>query len=88
MSNTEPKKRGRKPKLTKQQHLEQLDNDIQCLKQVVEELREDEKRIASLSLKRVPELLQETFKNLEEDIEELENGYKELSSQPELLQQN
>ena len=55
------------------------------LKQIIQDLKDDELKLAPLSsqLKRVPELIQETIKNLEEDEQELNENYDEILAQPE-----
>ena len=52
------------------------------LKQIVQELREDENKIQGLGLKKTPELLKETINNLDEDIQDMQEEYDELSKQP------
>ena len=48
----------------------------------MQDLKEDESRIQGLGLKRVPELVKETIKNLDEDIQDMQEEYEELSKQP------
>ncbi len=48
------------------------------VKLIIEELKEDEVKVLSMTLKRVPELLKETIKNMEEDKEEIDEKLKEL----------
>ena len=78
-----PKKRGRtKKQLTKEEKLKLLSDASNELKQIKQDLKEDESRIQGLGLKRVPELVKETIKNLDEDIQDMQEEYEELSKQP------
>jgi len=78
-----PKKRGRtKKQLTKEEKLKLLSDASNELKQIMQDLKEDESRIQGLGLKRVPELVKETIKNLDEDIQDMQEEYEELSKQP------
>jgi hypothetical protein len=57
------------------------------LKQILQELREDENKIQGLGLKKIPELVKETIKNLDDDIKDMQEECEELSklpSQPEI----
>jgi hypothetical protein len=80
VSKPEPKKRASRAKkqLTKEETLKMLSDASNELKQVVLDLKEDEIKLAAISLKKVPELVKETLKNLEEDIEEINEQHKEL----------
>ena len=77
------RKRGRtKKQLTKEEKLKLLSDASNELKQIMQDLKEDESRIQGLGLKRVPELVKETIKNLDEDIQDMQEEYEELSKQP------
>jgi hypothetical protein len=52
------------------------------LKMIIQDLKEDEGKVLPLGLKKVPELIKETLKNLEEDLEDIEEKYKEVSVMP------
>ena len=76
----EPKQRKSraKPKPTKEEAIKMLQDASNDLKQIIIDLREDEQRVASLQLKKVPELIKETLCNLAEDQEEIEEQLTEL----------
>ena len=71
-----------KKQLTKEEKLKLLSDASNALKQIMQDLKEDESRIQGLGLKRVPELVKETIKNLDEDIQDMQEEYEELSKQP------
>ncbi len=79
-----PKKRGRtKKQLTKEEKLKLLSDASNELKQIMQDLKEDESRIQGLGLKEFQtELVKETIKNLDEDIQDMQEEYEELSKQP------
>jgi len=52
-------------------------NDI---KTIIQDLKEDEQKLSSIPLKKIPELLKETLNNLDEDMKEIDEQYKELLS--------
>ena len=64
----EPKKRASraKPKPTREELIKMLVDSQTEIKQIIQELKEDESRIQCMGLKKVPELLTETLKNMEE----------------------
>ena len=76
----EPKQRKSraKPKPTKEEAIKMLQDASNDLKQIIIDLREDEQRVASLQLKKLPELIKETLCNLAEDQEEIEEQLTEL----------
>ena len=78
----EPKKREPKKKPTKEESLKLLSEASNELQHIMKELKEEELKIASIPLKRIPELLNETYNNLKEDIEELDAKSKELLAIP------
>ena len=57
---------------------------IDELKQIMIDLKEEEVKISSLQLKRLPELLKETISNLEEDRDEIQEKYDELLAAPDV----
>ena len=75
----EPKKRAPKKKPTKEEGLKMLLDTSNELKQIINDLKEDEIKLCQMHFKRVPDLVKETIKNLEEDLIELDERYKELS---------
>lgn len=86
MSNPVAKKprapRAKKQQPTKEEILKQLQEKIDLVKQIRIELQEDEAKIAGLSLKRVPELISETWPQLDEDEKEVQEKYDELLAVP------
>lgn len=80
----EPKKKvsRAKAKPTKEEALKMLQDASGELKQIIYDLKEDDLKLCSLQLKRVPELVRETLKNLEEDKQELDEEYEELLKLP------
>lgn len=83
--NAEPKKRGRakKQKPTKEEALKLLMDAINDIKQNIQELKEDEARISSMGLKRLPELAKEELEDLQEDLQEVEAEYEEMKNGPD-----
>ena len=73
-----PRKSRAKPKPTKEEAIKMLQDASNDLKQIIIDLREDEQRVASLQLKKLPELIKETLCNLAEDQEEIEEQLTEL----------
>ena len=73
-----PRKSRAKPKPTKEEAIKMLQDASNDLKQIIIDLREDEQRVASMQLKKVPELIKETLCNLAEDQEEIEEQLTEL----------
>lgn len=67
-------KRTRAPKKqpTKEEMLKMLTDSSTELKQIIQDLKEDETKIAGLSLKQLPLLISETLKNLNEDCDEID----------------
>ena len=80
-----PRKSRAKKIPTKEEALKMICDACSEIKQIIQDLKEDESRIQGMSLKKVPELLTETLKNMEEDLKEIEEQHKELLSQPESL---
>ena len=78
----EPKQRKSraKPKPTKEEAIKMLQDASNDLKQIIIDLREDEQRVASLQLKKLPELIKETLCNLAKDQEEIEKQLTELEN--------
>ena len=80
-----PRKSRAKKIPTKQEALKMICDACSEIKQIIQDLKEDESRIQGMSLKKVPELLTETLKNMDEDLKEIEEQHEELLSQPESL---
>lgn len=79
-----PKRASRaKPKPTKEEVIKMLTDSSNELKQIIQDLKEEDGKIQGLGLKRVGELVKETINNLEEDQKEIDEECKELSSIPE-----
>ena len=76
-----PKKRAprvKKAPPTKEESLKIL-SDASCeLTQIITDLKDDEMKLSCMQMKRVPELVKETLRNLEEDVKEIEVEYREL----------
>ena len=53
------------------------------LKQVIQDLKEDQMRLASMPLKKTNELLKESITNIEEDLEDILENYEQLKLLPE-----
>lgn len=82
----EPKKRAPRAKKvppTREESLKILTDASAELKQIIEDLKEDQMKISCMQLKKVPELLKETISNLEEDVQDIEEEHEELLSKPE-----
>ena len=58
-----PRKSRAKPEPTKEEAIKMLQDASNDLKQIILELKEDEQRVASMQLKKVPELIKETLCN-------------------------
>jgi len=70
------------PEPTKEEMLKMLTDSSTGLKQIIQDLKEDETKIAGLSLKQLPLLISETLKNLNEDCDEIDAEYKEILAAP------
>ena len=82
---TEPKKRvPRVKKLpTKEEALKMLSDTSKELKQILDDVREDEMKLSCMQLKRVPELIKDTISNLEEDLKEIDEQSEEIKLLPD-----
>ena len=78
-----PRKSRAKKQPTKEEALKRICDACSEIKQIIQDLKEDESRIQGMNLKKVRELLTETLKNMEEDFKEIEEQHKELLSLPE-----
>ena len=82
-------KQQRKPKkqMTREDALKMLTDTCNELKQIIQDLKEDQMKLQSVSpsmpLKKVNDLINETLNNLNEDLEEINEKYEELKSLPE-----
>ena len=81
----EPKKRASraKTKPTRDELIKMLSDSSNEIKQIIQELKEDETRINGMGLKKLPELVKETIQNMEEDKQEIDDKYKELMECPD-----
>jgi DNA repair exonuclease SbcCD ATPase subunit len=70
-----------KPKPTKEEAIKLLQDASTDIKQIIQDLKEDEQRLASMQLKNVHELIKETLLNLGEDLEEIEEQLEQIRSQ-------
>ena len=70
---------------TKEEALKLLSDTSIELKQIIQDLKEDEMKISCMHLKKVPELVKETLCNLDEDLKEIEEQHQELLSHPEKI---
>ncbi|HRP37985.1 MAG TPA: hypothetical protein PLS50_09335 [Candidatus Dojkabacteria bacterium] len=78
-SEAKPKRtRAPKPKPTKEEILKVLSDGSKELVQIIQELKEDEVKLPGMNFKRIPELVQETIKNLEEDKLDIDEEYNEV----------
>ena len=80
----EPKKRASRAKkvATKEETMKALLDASNELKQIVVDLKEDESKMSGMTLKQLPALLKETLQNLDKDIKEIDEQYKELLALP------
>ena len=62
-----------------------LQDTINEVKQIIQELKDEETKITSLSLVKIPELVKETISNLEEDQQEIQEKHDELLAYNEEL---
>jgi hypothetical protein len=79
-TKAEPKKRASRAKKqpTREEALKLLLDTSNELKQIIVDLKEDEIKVSSMQLKKIPELIKETLANLDEDQKEVEEQYNEL----------
>lgn len=82
---------GKKPRAsrakkvpTKEEAMQMLDQSIKELKQIIQDLKEDQVKCSSMSFKKINELVGETLNNLQEDLEELQENYEQLKLLPEI----
>lgn len=80
-----PRKSRAKKIPTKEEALKLLSDTSIELKQIIQDLKEDEMKISCMHLKKVPELVKETLCNLDEDLKEIEEQHQELLSHPEKI---
>ncbi|HRP37759.1 MAG TPA: hypothetical protein PLS50_08195 [Candidatus Dojkabacteria bacterium] len=86
-AEAKPKRtRAPKPKPTKEEILKVLSDGSRELEQIIQELKEDEMKLPGMQFKRIPELVKETIKNLEEDKEDIDEEYKEVMASEQPLQ--
>lgn len=76
------KPRAKKQPPTKEEVMKALDESIGQVKVIIEDLKNDQNMLpASVPFKNIPALVADTLKNLEEDLQEIEDHRKELSEQ-------
>lgn len=78
----EPKKKATRTKKqppSKEEVMKMLLDSSNELSQIIQELKDEEKLLTGQPLKRVFELIAETLKNLDEDKNEIDEEYKQLS---------
>src|SRR4051812_25386432 len=80
----EPKQRKSraKPKPTREEAIKMLQDASNDIKQIIQDLREDEARLPGLNFKKIPELVKETLGNLAEDLEDMEADLEDMRSNP------
>ena len=83
----EVSKQQRKPKkqMSREDALKMLSDTGNELKQIIQDLKEDQMKLQCMPLKKVNDLINETLNNLNEDLEEINEKYEELKSLPEVL---
>ena len=72
-----------KKKPTKEEALKMLSDTSKELKQILDDVREDEMKLSCMQLKRVPEMKKETISNLEEDLKEIDEQCEEIKLLPD-----
>lgn len=77
------KARTKKAKPTKAEALKLLEDAANEIKQAIQELKEDEAKLPSMGLKRVPELVKDELEDLAEDLIECETEYEDLKNKPD-----
>jgi len=70
------KPRAKKAAPTKEEVLKELDTSLAALRVLVNELTDDKNKIPPSVFKNIPALVDETLKNLAEDIDEIEDHKK------------
>ena len=70
------KPRAKKAAPTKEEVLKELDTSLAALRVLVSELTDDKNKIPPSVFKNIPALVDETLKNLAEDIDEIEDHKK------------
>jgi len=84
-SEIQPKKVRKsraKPKPTREDMLQLLLENQKNVKQMIDNMKEEEMKIQHMGLKKVAELVQGELEYLEEDLERLEEKYKEILALP------
>ena len=68
---------------TKEEAMKMMQDTSNELKKIIQDLKDDQLKLASIPLKNVPDLIKETLSNLEEDLEEINENYEQLKLLPE-----
>ena len=74
------KPRAKKQPPTKEQVLKQLDDTIAAIHTVIDDLKQDQQKIPQNLFKNIPTLVEETLKNLNEDIEEIKEERENVAN--------
>jgi predicted metal-dependent hydrolase len=84
VKKTEPKKRAPRAKKqpSKEEVMKQVLDEINKIKQSMQDLKEDEMKLSSMQLKLVPTLIKEALEDYTEDLKEVETQYEELKNMP------
>jgi hypothetical protein len=69
---------------TKQEAMSMLLNASNELKQVIQDLKDDQMKLSSMPLKKANELLKESISNIEEDLQDILENYEQLKLLPEV----
>ena len=70
---------------TKDEKLKLLKQEMDELTEHTQALKSEQGRFAPASFPKIAELIQDELDDLAEDFKEMEMGYNELSSQPEVI---
>ena len=73
------KSRAKKPPPTKDEVLKGIDDHITELGSIITELKDEQVKLPSLALKHIPMLVEETLKNLEDDVKQICEHKKQVT---------
>ena len=83
MADKKPTKpRAKKQQPTREEMLKLIQDNKAEIEMILKELKDEHDKIRHLSLKRIPEVLQETYEDLEEDLAEVNAKLNELNNAP------
>jgi hypothetical protein len=77
------KPRATKKEPTKEEAMKMLEDACKELEVIIHDLKEDIKTLNGIKLLKVPELVDDTINNLEEDMEEFKNELDHLKNMPD-----